>query len=152
MTRCWQISQAPVHCREIFNGKRKKLTILLECPIITILLSPQEYSITTTGNQFLQIDSHHNGRMLMFGLQESIDFLRNTPDWFLDKTFYTVPPQFLQLYTFHGFNRGRNDVDVWTHDESFEFLVLFCYYPANLKYVMPHQFSHLFIIIHYIYI
>ena len=64
-------------------------------------LIPQEYSITTTGNQFLQIDSHHNGKMLMFGSQESIEFLRNTPDWFLDGTFYTVPSQFLQLYTFH---------------------------------------------------
>ena len=74
---------------------------------------PLEYSITTTGNQFLQIDSHHNGRMLMFGSQEIIDFLRNTPNWFLDGTFYTVPPQFLQLYTFHGFNKGRNAVGVY---------------------------------------
>ena len=49
----------------------------------------------------------------MLGSQESIDFLRNTPDWFLDGTFYTVPPQFLQLYTFHGFNRGRNAVGVY---------------------------------------
>ena len=47
----------------------------------------------------------------MFGSQESIDFLRNTPDWFL--VFYTIPPQFLQLYTFHGFNRGRNAVGVY---------------------------------------
>ena len=49
----------------------------------------------------------------MFGPQESIDFLRNTPDCCSDGTFYSVPPQFLQLYTFHGFNRGRNAVGVY---------------------------------------
>ena len=30
--------------------------------------------------------------MLMFGSRESIYFLRNAPDWFLDGTFDTVPP------------------------------------------------------------
>lgn len=74
---------------------------------------PQEYCLTTTGQQFLQVDSHLGGRMLMFGSQESIDFLRNSPDWFMDGTFDTVPPQFLQLYTVHGYNRGRNAVGIY---------------------------------------
>ena len=49
----------------------------------------------------------------MFGSQERIDFLRNLPDWFMDGTFDTVPPQFLQLYTVQGYNRGKNAVGIY---------------------------------------
>ena len=45
----------------------------------------------TTGEEFLQVDSHYDGSMLMFGSAESIAFLRNSPDWFMDVTFDTVP-------------------------------------------------------------
>ena len=78
---------------------------------------PQQYCVTTTGEEFVQVDSHYDGRMLMFRSAENIAFLRNSPDWFMDGTFDTVPPpplpQFLQLYTVHGYDRGRNAVGIY---------------------------------------
>ena len=51
--------------------------------------------------------------MLMFGSRESIDLLRSSPDWFMDGTFDTVPPQFTQMYTIHGLDRGRNVIGIY---------------------------------------
>ena len=35
---------------------------------------PQQYCVTTTGMQFLQVNSHLDGRLLMFGTQDSLQF------------------------------------------------------------------------------
>ena len=48
--------------------------------------------------------------MLIFGTRESLDFLSNADDWFVDGTFADVPAQFTQLYTGHGLKNGRNIV------------------------------------------
>ena len=53
---------------------------------------PKQYTLSTTGEQFLKIDTQMGGRVLMFGTATSINFLRNSPDWFMDDMFETVPP------------------------------------------------------------
>ena len=74
---------------------------------------PEEFSLTTTGDRFLQVDSNMGGRFLLFGSELSIQFLRNSPHWYMDGTFDSVPPQFMQLYTIHGLNDGRNCVGLY---------------------------------------
>ena len=74
---------------------------------------PDQYTLTTTGEQFLQIDTQMGGRFLMFGTDTSIEFLSHSPDWFMDGTFATVPPQFMQLYTIHGLQNGRNAIGLY---------------------------------------
>ena len=68
---------------------------------------PQRYCITTEGDQFLQVDSFANhNRMLLFASQKSLDLLAKCPHWYMDGTFDTLPPQFMQLYTVHGIKNG----------------------------------------------
>ena len=68
---------------------------------------PQEYGLTTEGEQFLQVNNFANGsRMLVYGSQR--DFLTSCDHWYMDGTFDTLPSQFLQLYTVHGIKNGRN--------------------------------------------
>ena len=74
---------------------------------------PNRYTLSTTGEQFLQIDSQMGGRCLIFGTDASINFLRDSPDWFMDGTFETVPRQFMQLYTIHGLQNGRNAIGLY---------------------------------------
>lgn len=74
---------------------------------------PHQYTITSTGEPFLQIDNQFGGRFLMFGSRRSIDFLRDSPDWYVDGTFDTVPAQFMQLYTVHGLQNGRNAIGLY---------------------------------------
>ena len=40
-------------------------------------------------------------RMVVFGSQVAIDYLRSCDHWHMDGTFDTVPSQFRQLYTIH---------------------------------------------------
>ena len=82
-------------------------------PVPAAFVIPQQYCVTTTRMQFLQVNSHLDGRLLMFGTQDSLQFLMDSPDWFMDGTFNTVPPQFTQLYTIHGLNRGRNVIGIY---------------------------------------
>ena len=49
----------------------------------------------------------------MFGTDTSIEFLSHSPDWFMNGTFVTVPPQFMQLYTIHGLQNGRNAIGLY---------------------------------------
>ena len=55
------------------------------------------------GDLFLQYDNNDpNERILIFGTDESLGFLSNADDWYMDGTFTVAPPQFSQLYTVHG--------------------------------------------------
>jgi hypothetical protein len=76
-------------------------------------LIPQAFTVTSTGQPFLQVDCQLAGRMLLFASQESLDFLSQSPDWFMDGTFSTVPQQFAQLYTVHGLQDGRHVVGMY---------------------------------------
>ena len=67
----------------------------------------------TNGEFFLQYDNNNNNRILIFGTAANLDFLQNSPHWFMDGTFRTVPPQFMQLYTVHGLQRGHNVVGAY---------------------------------------
>ena len=51
--------------------------------------------------------------MLLFGSQRGLDFLARCPHWYMDGTFDTLPPQFMQLYTVHGINNGRNVIGAY---------------------------------------
>ena len=58
----------------------------------------QRYCITTEGDQFPQVDSFANhSRMLLFASQKSLDLLARCAHWYMDGTFDTLPPQFMQL-------------------------------------------------------
>ena len=87
---------------------------------------PQRYCITTEGDQFLQVDSFANhSRMLLFASQKSLDLLARCPHWYMDGTFDTLPPQFMQLYTVHGIKNGRNIIGVYAmltnkHEDTYE--------------------------------
>ena len=75
---------------------------------------PQHYCVTTEGDQFLQVDNHaDDSRMLLFGSQRGLDFLACCPQWYMDGTLDTLPPQFMQLYTVHGINNGRNVIGAY---------------------------------------
>ena len=52
--------------------------------------------------------------MLIFGSQKGIDFLSTSEHWFMDGTFITLPPQFMQLYTIHGIKNGRNVIGLYS--------------------------------------
>ena len=69
---------------------------------------PQEYTVTSIGERFLFYDNERQDRILLFGTQRSIDYLGECSHWFMDGTFKTSPRQFIQLYSVHGFNEGRN--------------------------------------------
>ena len=69
---------------------------------------PQPYCVTNEGDAFLQVDSFGQDIRLMFGSQQSMDFLGTADHWYMDGTFDTLPPQFKQLYTIHGIKNGRN--------------------------------------------
>ena len=60
---------------------------------------PQEYAITGEEQQFLQYDNGREDRVLIFGTRDSLDYLENGRNWFMDGTFSVSSPQFAQLYT-----------------------------------------------------
>ena len=74
----------------------------------TLFALPPQYTLSSTGNNFLLYDNNIQDRLLLFGTQQSIDFLENCGHWFMDGTFNASPLQFAQIYTIHGFNNGRN--------------------------------------------
>ena len=59
---------------------------------------PPEFMTMQNGDQFLQYDSNNsnnnNERILIFGTVESLDFLGNANNWYMDGTFSVAPPQF----------------------------------------------------------
>ena len=40
--------------------------------------------------------------------------LQNSENWFMDGTFSTGPPQFVQLYTVHGLSNRKNIVGAYS--------------------------------------
>ena len=74
---------------------------------------PQEYAIIGE-EQFLQYDNGREDRILIFGTRDSLDYLENSRNWFMDGTFSVSPPQFAQLYTVHGLQNGRNVAGAYT--------------------------------------
>ena len=46
-------------------------------------------------------------------VRRGLDFLACCPHWYMDATFDTLPPQFMQLYTVHGINNGRNVIGAY---------------------------------------
>ena len=70
---------------------------------------PRQFCVTTENDEFLQVNNYANGsRVVVFGSQVAIDYLRSCDHWYMDGTFETVPPQFPQLYTIHEIKNGRN--------------------------------------------
>ena len=49
----------------------------------------------------------------MFASQKSMDYLASADNWYMDSTFDTLPPQFMQLYIIHGIKNGRNVVSFY---------------------------------------
>ena len=74
---------------------------------------PQEYAVIGE-EQFLQYDNRREDRIIIFVTRDSLDYLENSRNWFLDGTFSVSPPQFAQLCTVHGLQNGRNVVGVYT--------------------------------------
>ena len=72
---------------------------------------PEPFNRSSTGEPFIQFDNGREDRIVIFGTRESLNFLQNSNNWFMDGTFSTAPPQFLQLYTIHGL--GRNIVGAY---------------------------------------
>ena len=79
----------------------------------TLFPIPHQYTISSAGDVFLQDYNGRADRMLIFGTGESLNFLQNSENWFMDGTFSTVPPQFAQLYTVHGLSKGRHVVGAY---------------------------------------
>ena len=59
---------------------------------------PQEYAVIGE-EQFLQYDNRREDRIIIFVTRDSLDYLENSRNWFLDGTFSVSPPQFAQLCT-----------------------------------------------------
>ena len=59
---------------------------------------------TTEGYPFLRI-KHNN--LYIFAAATDVEWLSRCVDWFADGTFKTVPHEFMQMYTIHGFDGER---------------------------------------------
>ena len=68
---------------------------------------PPHYRETADGRNFLLVDTNDDDRILIFGTEEGVAMLGNYENWFMDGTFKTVPPLYLQLYTIHSLVDGR---------------------------------------------
>ena len=99
--------------RRDVRRQRTVLAAYSPIPDDTLFHIPNPYSLTTTGEQFLQFDNGRHDRILIFGSTESFNFLERSEHWFMDGTFATVPEQFAQLYTVHSLHRGRNVVGAY---------------------------------------
>ena len=75
---------------------------------------PDSYRQTSNGENFLLYDSGDEDRILVFGTTEGLQLLGTNEHWFMDGTFKTVPPLFVQLYTIHALVEGRVIPAVYT--------------------------------------
>ena len=99
--------------RRDIQRKRADQAVYPPIPENAMFDIPHQFDITATSEQFLQYDNQRNDRMLIFGTRERLDFLQTSAHWFIDGTFSTVPPQFVQLYTVHGLNHGRHVIGAY---------------------------------------
>ena len=65
------------------------------------------------GKQFVHYDNRRDDRIIIFVTTESLKFLQNSENWFMDGTFSTTAPQFAQLYTVHELCNGKNIVGAY---------------------------------------
>ena len=68
---------------------------------------PQEYTVTSSNQQFLQADIQDPARLLLFASPEAVQLLQDSDHWFVDGTFKTCPDLFYQLYTIHALKQDR---------------------------------------------
>ena len=70
---------------------------------------PEEYQVTSGGEQFLAFDSGvgDDQRMFIFASPQGLQALGNSEHWFADGTFKVCPEVFYQVYTVHAENGGR---------------------------------------------
>ena len=72
------------------------------------IVLPQQFRHTATGANFLLHDSGQgdNDRLLIFGTDETLQWLTDHRHWLGDGTFKVVPELFFQLYTVHVYVGG----------------------------------------------
>ena len=63
---------------------------------------PASYTAMENGDRFLRFDNNVDNRILIFGMDESLNFLASADAWFMDGTFTVAPLQIAQMYTIHG--------------------------------------------------
>ena len=126
---------------------RRQRVLNMEYPPIpdnTIFEIADPFNVSSTGESFLHYDNCRDNRIIIFETIGSLDFLQNSEHWFMDGTFSTVPPQFLQSYTVHGFQQGRNGIGAYSlltnnRLETYsEFLTLI---QILTKHVNPHSIT-----------
>lgn len=61
---------------------------------------PEELKKTVSGNNFLLYDdgAQDPNRILIFGNEENLAYLKSAEIWICDGTFYSSPPEFFQIY------------------------------------------------------
>ena len=99
----------------------------------TVFEIPNPYNVSSMGEQFVHYDNRRDDRLIKFGMVESLQFLQNIENWFMDATFSTAPPQFAQLYMVHRLSNGkilqeptaRWSVNEWKHTWS-------CFFKSDL--------------------
>lgn len=73
---------------------------------LTELRFSEKFSKTIDSNkEFILYDRHEDGddgRLIIFGTEDNLEFLVRCSGLFMDGTFGIVPPLFYQLYTIHG--------------------------------------------------
>ena len=84
-----------------------------EIPENTLFEIPDPYNVRSMGKQFVHYDNRRDDRIIIFVTRESLKFLPNSENWFMDGTFSTTTPQFAQLYTVHGLCNGKNIVGAY---------------------------------------
>ena len=74
-----------------------------------ISVLPQEYQLTTNGDQFLVFDSGTGApeRIFIFASDFGLQFLYECDHWYTDATFKVCPQVFCRVYPVHGQQRGR---------------------------------------------
>ena len=73
----------------------------------TLFKIPDPYNVSSMAEQFVHYDNRKDDRLIILGMRESLQFLQNSENWFMDGTFSTSPPQFAQIYAIHGLNNGK---------------------------------------------
>ena len=74
-----------------------------------IPILPNNYQMTSTGDQFLAYDSGVGdpNRIMIFASPQDIHLLESSSHWFADGTFKVCPQLFFQLYIVHAHDNGR---------------------------------------------
>ena len=69
---------------------------------------PLQCQQTGQGQRFLLHDSgRSDDRVLIFATQGNMEVLQQSPHWFMDGTFKTVPEIYFQLFTVHSLVNGQ---------------------------------------------